>query len=120
MRTIDLSGKVALVLGVANKRSLAWAIADALGEAGCSLALTYQGERLQKNVRELAKKYPDTPVMACDVNSDEQVGGVFDRIQIRIHYRASSERAGEGHGQAGIIVHKDGGRVARRGEISVG
>jgi enoyl-[acyl-carrier protein] reductase I len=80
MRSIDLSGKVALVLGVANKRSLAWAIADALGEAGCSLALTYQGERLQKNVLELARKYPDAPVMACDVNSDEQMEGVFDRI----------------------------------------
>jgi len=81
MRTIDLSGKVALVLGVANKRSLAWAIADALGQAGCSLALTYQGERLQKNVLELAQKYPDTPVLACDVNSDEQIEGVFDRIE---------------------------------------
>jgi len=81
MRTIDLSGKVALVLGVANKRSLAWAIADALGQAGCSLALTYQGERLQKNVLELAKKYPNTPVMACDVNSDEQIEGVFSRIE---------------------------------------
>ncbi len=81
MRTIDLSGKNALVLGVANKRSLAWAIADALGEAGCSLALTYQGERLQKNVHELAAKYPGAPVMACDVDSDEQVSGVFDRVQ---------------------------------------
>jgi len=80
MRTIDLSGKVALVLGVANKRSLAWAIADALGEAGCSLALTYQGDRLRNNVHELAKKYPDAPVMACDVNSDEQVSGVFERV----------------------------------------
>jgi enoyl-[acyl-carrier protein] reductase I len=80
MRGIDLSGKVALVLGVANKRSLAWAIADALGQAGCSLALTYQGERLQKNVLELAQNYPDAPVMACDVDSDEQVGGVFDRV----------------------------------------
>ncbi len=80
MRTIDLSGKVALVLGIANKRSLAWAIADALGEAGCSLALTYQGERLQKNVVELAQKYPDAPVMACDVNSDEQMEGVFERV----------------------------------------
>ena len=64
MRGIDLSGKVALVLGVANKRSLAWAIADALGQAGCSLALTYQGERLQKNVLELAQNYPDAPVMS--------------------------------------------------------
>ncbi|NIM00627.1 MAG: SDR family oxidoreductase [Acidobacteria bacterium] len=81
MRGIDLSGKVALVLGVANKRSLAWAIADALGEAGCSLALTYQGERLRKNVDELAQKYPGAPVMACDVESDEQVEGVFARVE---------------------------------------
>ena len=43
MRTIDLAGKNALILGVANQRSLAWAIATALGEAGCRLALTYQG-----------------------------------------------------------------------------
>jgi enoyl-[acyl-carrier protein] reductase I len=80
MRSIDLSGRVALVLGVANKRSLAWAIADSLGEAGCSLALTYQGERLKKNVLELAEKYPKTPVIACDVESDEQVAGVFSRV----------------------------------------
>ena len=81
MRSLDLSGKVALVLGVANKRSLAWAIADALGEAGASLAMTYQGERLQKNVLELASKYPGAPVMTCDVGSDEQVEGVFARIE---------------------------------------
>ncbi len=48
MRTIDLSGKNALILGVANQRSLAWAIAEALGGAGCRLAFTYQGERLQE------------------------------------------------------------------------
>ena len=80
MRTIDLSGKVALVLGVANKRSLAWAIAEALGGAGCRLAFTYQGERLQKNVTNLAKQFPKAPVMACDVTSDEQIEGVFARL----------------------------------------
>ena len=81
MKTIDLSGKTALVLGVANQRSLAWAIADALGEGGCQLALTYQGERLQKNVHALAAKFPDAPVMACDVTSEEQVEGVFARVE---------------------------------------
>lgn len=81
MRAIDLSGKSALVLGVANRRSLAWAIAEALGDAGCNLAFTYQGERLQKNVSALAERYPDAPLMACDVNSDEQVEGVFARIE---------------------------------------
>ena len=49
-KAIDLSGKTALVLGVANQRSLAWAIAESLGEGGAQLAFTYQGERLQKNV----------------------------------------------------------------------
>ena len=92
MRGIDLSGKVALVLGVANKRSLAWAIADALGEAGCSLALTFQGERLQKNVLELAQKYPGAPVMTCDVESEEQIEGVFGRIK-------------EDYGRLDILVH---------------
>jgi len=81
MRGIDLSGKTALVLGVANQRSLAWAIAEALGDAGCKLAFTYQGERLQKNVHALAEKFPQAPVMACDVTSDEQVDGVFSRVE---------------------------------------
>ena len=80
MRAIDLSGKTALVLGVANKRSLAWAIGEALGEAGCRLAFTYQGDRLQDNVVQLASSFPDALVMACDVNSDEQVEGVFAHV----------------------------------------
>ena len=49
-----LSGKVGLVVGVANKRSLSWGIAKAAADAGARLALTYQGERLEENVRELA------------------------------------------------------------------
>ena len=81
MKAIDLAGKTALVLGVANQRSLAWAIAEALGEAGAQLAFTYQGERLQKNVEALAAQFPTAPVMACDVTSDEQVEGVFARIE---------------------------------------
>jgi enoyl-[acyl-carrier protein] reductase I len=81
VRSIDLSDQSALVLGVANQRSLAWAIAEALGGAGCQLAFTYQGERLQKNVHKLAQKYPSAPVMACDVESDEQIEGVFARVE---------------------------------------
>ena len=92
MRTIDLSGRTALVLGVANKRSLAWAIAEALGEAGCRLAFTYQGDRLQDNVQRLASTWPDALVMACDVMSDDQVEGVFSHI-------------GREFGQLDILVH---------------
>lgn len=80
MRTIDLSGKNALVLGVANQRSLAWAIAAALGEAGARLALTYQGDRLQGKVHALAEQFPGTPVMPCDVTSEYQVDAVISRV----------------------------------------
>jgi enoyl-[acyl-carrier protein] reductase I len=81
LRTIDLSGKNALVLGVANQRSLAWAIAEALGQAGCRLAFTYQGERLHENVTALAAKYPDAPVLPCDVVDGDQLDALFTRIE---------------------------------------
>ncbi len=81
MRTIDLSGRNALILGVANHRSLAWAIAEALGGAGCRLAFTYQGERLQEKVTNLAAKYPDAPVMSCDVTQSEQLDQLFSRLE---------------------------------------
>jgi enoyl-[acyl-carrier protein] reductase I len=78
---MDLSGKHGLVLGVANKRSIAWAIAQKASEAGASLALTYQGERLEENVRELAGtlKTPSI-VLPCDVTSDEQIAATFAAI----------------------------------------
>jgi len=81
LRTIDLSGKNALILGVANHRSLAWAIAEALGQAGCRLAFTYQGERLREKVQKLAAKYPDAPVMPCDVTQPEQLDQLFSRLE---------------------------------------
>lgn len=81
MRAIDLKGKTALVMGVANHRSLAWAIASALGKAGARLVFTYQGDRLRQNVMALASKISDARVLACDVMSDEQMDGVFSRIR---------------------------------------
>ena len=82
MRTIDLSGKTALVTGVANQRSLAWAIAEALSDAGARLLLTYQGERLQKNVAELAATRPGTPILPCDVTSDDEIDALFRQIGV--------------------------------------
>jgi enoyl-[acyl-carrier protein] reductase I len=68
-----LTGKLGLVVGVANKRSISWAIAQAAQAAGARLALTYPSQRLEENVRELAEKL-DNPVIApCDVASDEQI-----------------------------------------------
>ena len=65
-----LEGKRGLVLGVANKRSIAWGIAQAVAGAGARLALTYQGERLEENVRELAASLKDPLVLPCDVSKD--------------------------------------------------
>src|SRR5258706_10367665 len=68
-----LAGKQGLIVGVANKRSISWAIAQAAAAAGARLALTYPSARLEENVRELAEKL-DNPVLApCDVASDQQI-----------------------------------------------
>jgi enoyl-[acyl-carrier protein] reductase I len=69
-----LTGKIGLVVGVANKRSIAWAIAQAWHKAGATLAFTYQGERLKENVEELAGTFgADTLLLPCDVTRDEDI-----------------------------------------------
>jgi enoyl-[acyl-carrier protein] reductase I len=77
---IDLSGRNALIAGVANKRSLAWGIAQALSQAGARLFLTYQGERLRDSVEKLAAELPGTALYECDVCRDESIDGAFERI----------------------------------------
>ena len=74
------AGKTGLVLGVANKRSIAWAIARRLAEGGARLAFTYQGERIEKSVRELADTVSSPLVTECDVRSDEDVAHVFGEV----------------------------------------
>jgi enoyl-[acyl-carrier protein] reductase I len=76
----DLSGRHGLVVGVANKRSIAWAIAQAASSAGARLALTYQDVRLEPNVRELAALTRDPLVLPCDVGSDEQLDRLFEAV----------------------------------------
>jgi enoyl-[acyl-carrier protein] reductase I len=73
-------GKRALVLGVANKRSIAWAIAQVLADGGATLAFTYQGERIEKSVRDLADTVDTALVTACDVRSDDDVARVFAEV----------------------------------------
>jgi enoyl-[acyl-carrier protein] reductase I len=73
-------GKQALVLGVANRRSIAWAIARRLAEEGAQCAFTFQGERIEKGVRELAESVSSPLVTACDVRSDEDVARVFSEV----------------------------------------
>jgi enoyl-[acyl-carrier protein] reductase I len=77
----SLAGRNALVFGVANKRSIAWAIAQAWHEAGARMAFTYQGERLKDNVEELAGTFgKDTPLYPCDVTRDEDIARVFEQV----------------------------------------
>jgi enoyl-[acyl-carrier protein] reductase I len=87
------AGKRGLVFGVANRRSIAWAIAKQLADGGASLAFTFQGERIEKGVRELAETVESPLVTACDVRSDEHIARVFDE-------------AGEAFGgQLDLLVH---------------
>jgi enoyl-[acyl-carrier protein] reductase I len=76
----DFAGKRGLVLGVANKRSIAWAIAQRLAEGGAQLAFTYQGERIEKAVRELAESVESPLLTECDVRADEDIERVFGEV----------------------------------------
>ncbi|HWD18190.1 MAG TPA: enoyl-ACP reductase [Verrucomicrobiae bacterium] len=88
-----LAGKVGIVFGVANKRSIAWAIAKAWHAAGATLAFTYQGERLKENVEELAAAFgPGIMIVPCDVTRDEDIARVF-------------KHAGEKFGKLHLVLH---------------
>jgi enoyl-[acyl-carrier protein] reductase I len=76
-----LEGKTGLVLGVANKRSIAWSCAQSLSAAGMRVALTYQGDRLEKGVRELAAELPGSIALPCDVTQDESLDGLFAALE---------------------------------------
>src|SRR5262245_6750997 len=96
----DLTGKHGLVIGVANKRSIAWAIAQALGASGARLALTYQGERLEENVRDLSGSLASPLIMPLDVTSDEQIADVaaavdreFGGLDFLVHGAAFAPQA---------------------------
>src|SRR5256885_16737336 len=73
-------GKRGLVLGVANKRSIAWAIAKRLADGGAQLAFTYQGDRIEKSVRELADSVSSPLRTECDVRNDADVQRVFGAV----------------------------------------
>ena len=76
-----LKGQTGIVFGVAHKTSIAWAIAKALSDAGMRLAFTYQGERLEENVRELAGTLEGSLILPCDVTDDAQVEAVFKSVE---------------------------------------
>lgn len=89
----SLQGKFGVVFGVANKRSIAWAIAQAWKREGATLAFTYQGERLKENVEELAGTFgADTLILPCDVTRDEDIASVFKKV-------------GEKFGRLDLVLH---------------
>src|SRR3974390_1632504 len=78
---MSLSGKTGIVFGVANRRSIAWAIAQAWSKAGARLAFTYQGQRVKDNVEELAGTFgADTLILPCDVTKDDEIATVFRTV----------------------------------------
>lgn len=78
-----LDGRVAVVFGLANKRSIAWAIAQGLHAAGAQLAITYQNERLEMEAKDLILSLPGAEAFMCDVSKDEEVDRVFRQLQER-------------------------------------
>ena len=98
--SLPLAGKTGVIFGVANKRSIAWAIAQAWAKAGAKLIFNYQGERLKENVEELVGTFgPETPLYPCDVGSDEQIDSFFgevkkhtDKIDLLLHSVAFAPR----------------------------
>ncbi|MGH9175635.1 MAG: enoyl-ACP reductase FabI [Vicinamibacterales bacterium] len=99
----DLSGKLGLVVGVANKRSLSWAIAQAASRAGATIILTYQG-RFEEHVKELADTLTPRPiVLPLDVQNDGEIAAVFERIT-------------QDHGGLDFLVH--GVAFANRNDIT--
>ena len=106
MITKALEGKTGLIFGVANKRSIAWAIAQAWAEAGARLIFNYQGERIKDNVEELVAEFgADTPLYPCDVTKDTEIKSFFDfvrtktsKVDLLLHSVAYAPReALEGH-----------------------
>ena len=75
-----LENKVGMIFGVANKRSIAWACAEACAANGAKLAFTYQGERLKENVEKLTKDLPDALVVPCDVTNQREVDAAFETV----------------------------------------
>ena len=84
MSAMLLEGKTGLIMGVANKRSIAWGIASAVSKAGARLVLTYQSERLGENVRELAPSLNNPVLLQCDVASDDQIQTMADSVRNEI------------------------------------
>ena len=88
----SLEGRVAVVFGVANKRSIAWSIAQGLHNAGAKLAITYQNERMALEAKDLILSLPGAEAFQCDVSNDAEIDRLFDQLKDR-------------YGQLHVLVH---------------
>ena len=88
----DLQGRNGVVFGVANKRSIAWSIAQGLHAAGMKLAITYQNERLEQEAKDLILSLPGAEAYMCDVSKDEEIARLFATLKER-------------HGKLHTVVH---------------
>src|ERR1700739_4057673 len=79
----SLQGRTAVVFGVANKRSIAWAIAQHMQQAGAQLAITYQNERLKQEADELIAALPNSQAFQCDLSRDEEIARLFEQLKER-------------------------------------
>src|SRR5690242_8321510 len=80
---INMQGRTVIVFGVANKRSIAWAIAQRLQTAGASLAITYQNERLAQEAKDLITALPGAEAFQCDVSRDQEIDQLFQQLKSR-------------------------------------
>jgi len=117
MYPIDLEGKTGIVFGVANHRSIAWAIAQILHQAGVRIAIAYQNERVLKSVSKLVETWDDALLVECDVSTDEniqrtfdKVGGELGRLDVIVHSIAFANR--DDLGGPFMDTGRDGFRLA--------
>jgi enoyl-[acyl-carrier protein] reductase I len=92
---LNLEGRVAAVFGLANKRSIAWGIAQRLNQTGCRLAISYQNERMKAEAHELISELPGAEAFQCDVSNDEEIHHVFAQLKER-------------YGKLDVLVHSIG------------
>ncbi len=89
---LQLNGRIAVVFGLANKRSIAWAIAQKLHESGCKLIIGYQNDRMKQEAEGLLAELPGAEALQCDVSNDAEIASVFEDLKQR-------------HGKLHILVH---------------
>jgi len=118
----SLEGRTAVVFGVANKRSIAWSIAQGLHEAGAKLAVTYQNERLEREAKDLILGLPGAEAFMCDVSNDTEIDRLFGQIRDRygkLHVLVHSVAFAPGNDLNGDFVNtsREGFRIAH--DVSV-